>query len=260
MDWLILKVLSGDYMLKDEKLLEIQNVSKGFDGFMALNELSLVINKNRMVAIIGPNGAGKTTLQDVITGKTKIDSGKIYYKNNDLSQFSEHEIVNLGIGRKFQRPTIIENISVWDNLHIALKTDKSFLVSLFGKLKKEHVYKIENTIETIDLKDKKNLIARQLSHGEKQWLEIGMLLIQETELLLIDEPVAGMTENETKNTSNLLKKISRERTIIVVEHDMNFIESLNVEVVVLHEGSVLTRGTMDKIKNNKQVIDVYLGR
>ena len=128
MDWLILKVLSGDYMLKDEKLLEIQNVSKGFDGFMALNDLSLVINKNQMVAIIGPNGAGKTTLQDVITGKTKIDNGKIYYKNNDLSQFSEHEIVNLGIGRKFQRPTIIENISVWDNLHIALKTDKSFLV------------------------------------------------------------------------------------------------------------------------------------
>ena len=213
-----------------------------------------------MIAIIGPNGAGKTTLQDVITGKTKIEKGKIYFKNNDLSQFSEHEITNLGIGRKFQRPTVIDNITVWDNLNIALKTNKSFLSSLLFELKEENKDKIVNVLKTINLEEKKHLIAKQLSHGEKQWLEIGMLLMQQPELLLIDEPVAGMTEKETKSTSNLLKKISADRTILVVEHDMKFVESLNVDVVVLHEGSVLTSGEMRDVKNNSKVIEVYLGR
>ena len=247
-------------MIEDKNILEIKNVTVSFDGFKALNSLSLEIKKSQMIAIIGPNGAGKTTLQDVITGKTKIDDGKIFFKNNDLSQFSEHEIVNLGIGRKFQRPTIIENISVWDNLCIALNTGKNFLSCLFFKLKNKDLKKVVEIISIINLEKKKNLIAKTLSHGEKQWLEIGMLLIQQSDLLLIDEPVAGMTELETKKTSELLINISKDRTVLVVEHDMNFIESLGVEVVVLNEGSVLTRGSMKNIKKNKQVIDVYLGR
>ncbi len=247
-------------MKKNSIVLDIQEVTVSFDGFKALNSLSLEVKKNEMIAIIGPNGAGKTTLQDVITGKTKIDNGKIFFKNNDLSQFAEHEIANLGIGRKFQRPTVIENISVWNNLNIALKTNKSFMSSLFYKLTSENRDRIESIIKTIDLEKKKHSIAKQLSHGEKQWLEIGMLLMQQPELLLIDEPVAGMTEKETKITSNLLKKISKERTVLVVEHDMKFIESLGVEIIVLHEGSVLTQGKMSDVKTNKQVIDVYLGR
>ena len=247
-------------MIENKNILEIKNVTVSFDGFKALNSLSLEIKKSQMIAIIGPNGAGKTTLQDVITGKTKIDDGKIFFKNNDLSQFTEHEIVNLGIGRKFQRPTIIENISVWDNLCIALNTRKNFLSCLLFKLKNKDLKKVLEIISIINLEKKKNLIAKNLSHGEKQWLEIGMLLIQESDLLLIDEPVAGMTEIETKKTSELLINISKDRTVLVVEHDMNFIESLGVEVVVLNEGSVLTRGSMKNIKKNKQVIDVYLGR
>ena len=247
-------------MIEDKNILEIKNVTVSFDGFKALNSLSLEIKKSQMIAIIGPNGAGKTTLQDVITGKTKIDDGKIFFKNNDLSQFSEHEIVNLGIGRKFQRPTIIENISIWDNLCIALNTRKNFLSCLLFKLKNKDFKKVVEIISIINLEKKKNLIAKNLSHGEKQWLEIGMLLIQQSDLLLIDEPVAGMTEIETKKTSELLINISKDRTVLVVEHDMNFIESLRVEVVVLNEGSVLTRGSMKNIKKNKQVIDVYLGR
>ena len=247
-------------MIEDKNILEIKNVTVSFDGFKALNSLSLEIKKSQMIAIIGPNGAGKTTLQDVITGKTKIDDGKIFFKNNDLSQFTEHEIVNLGIGRKFQRPTIIENISVWDNLCIALNTRKNFLSCLLFKLKNKDLKKVLEIISIINLEKKKNLIAKNLSHGEKQWLEIGMLLIQQSDLLLIDEPVAGMTEIETKKTSELLINISKDRTVLVVEHDMNFIESLGVEVVVLNEGSVLTRGSMKNIKKNKQVIDVYLGR
>ena len=247
-------------MVENKNILEIDNVTVSFDGFKALNSLSLEIKKSQMIAIIGPNGAGKTTLQDVITGKTKIDNGKIYFKNNDLSQFSEHAIVELGIGRKFQRPTIIENISVWDNLCIALNTKKTFLSCLLTKLKQKDLNKLLEIINTINLEEKKNLIAKNLSHGEKQWLEIGMLLMQESDLLLIDEPVAGMTETETKKTSDLLLNIAKDRTIIVVEHDMNFIESLNVEIIVLHEGRVLTRGNMNSIKRNKQVIDVYLGR
>ena len=247
-------------MKRNNTILDIQDVTVSFDGFKALNSLSLKVKKNQMIAIIGPNGAGKTTLQDVITGKTKIEKGKIYFKNNDLSQFSEHEITNLGIGRKFQRPTVIDNITVWDNLNIALKTNKSFLSSLLFELKEENKDKIVSVLKTINLEEKKHLIAKQLSHGEKQWLEIGMLLMQQPELLLIDEPVAGMTEKETKSTSNLLKKISTDKTILVVEHDMKFVESLDVEVVVLHEGSVLTSGEMSKVKNNAHVIDVYLGR
>ena len=247
-------------MIENKNILEIKNVTVSFDGFKALNSLSLEIKKSQMIAIIGPNGAGKTTLQDVITGKTKIDDGKIFFKNNDLSQFTEHEIVNLGIGRKFQRPTIIENISVWDNLCIALNTRKNFLSCLLFKLKNKDLKKVVEIISIINLEKKKNLIAKNLSHGEKQWLEIGMLLIQQSDLLLIDEPVAGMTEIETKKTSELLTNISKDRTVLVVEHDMNFIESLGVEVVVLNEGSVLTRGNMKNIKKNKQVIDVYLGR
>ena len=247
-------------MIEYKNILEIKNVTVSFDGFKALNSLSLEIKKYQMIAIIGPNGAGKTTLQDVITGKTKIDEGKIFFKNNDLSQFTEHEICNLGIGRKFQRPTIIENISVWDNLCIALNTKKNFLSCLFYKIKNKDFKKLVEIISIINLEKKKNLIAKNLSHGEKQWLEIGMLLIQESDLLLIDEPVAGMTETETKKTSELLINISKERTVLVVEHDMNFIESLDVDVIVLNEGSVLTRGSMKKIKKNKQVIDIYLGR
>ena len=247
-------------MNKNLNILEIQDVTVSFDGFKALNLLSLEIKKNSMIAIIGPNGAGKTTLQDVITGKTKTDEGRVIFNNNNLSQFSEHEIANLGIGRKFQRPTVIENITVWENLCIALKTKKTFIASLFYNFNKIDLEELYKVIDIIKLDKKKELIAKHLSHGEKQWLEIGMLLMQNPDLLLIDEPVAGMTEKETKNTSKLLRDISKERTIIVVEHDMKFIESLEVEVIVLHEGTVLTRGNMEQIKKNQDVIDIYLGR
>ncbi len=247
-------------MTKKPEILRLDEVSVSFDGFKALNSLSFSVNKNEMKAIIGPNGAGKTTMQDVITGKTKTDKGNIYFKNNNLNNFSESEIANLGIGRKFQKPSVFNNITVWDNLSLAMNVNKNFFKTLFFNLNEKYYQLANQVIDTINLSEKRDELAGTLSHGEKQWLEIGMLLMQDSDLMLIDEPAAGMTEEESKKTSNLLQDISKNRSILVVEHDMDFIDSLGVGVIVLHEGSILASGDMNSIKKNKKVIEVYLGR
>jgi urea transport system ATP-binding protein len=243
-----------------ETLLYLEGVSVSFDGFKALNDLGLDVARGEMRAIIGPNGAGKTTMMDVITGKTRPDQGRVLFNNVDLTRLDEAEIANLGIGRKFQKPTVFENHTVWDNLELALKANRSPWASLRWKLSDESKARIVETLERINLKSAFATVAGSLSHGQKQWLEIGMLLMQDPELLLVDEPVAGMTDSETEKTAIMLRDIAKTRSVVVVEHDMSFIRALNVRVTVLHEGSVLAEGSLDSVQNNQQVIDVYLGR
>jgi urea transport system ATP-binding protein len=243
-----------------ETLLYLEGVSVSFDGFKALNDLGLAVARGEMRAIIGPNGAGKTTMMDVITGKTRPDQGRVLFNNIDLTRLDEAEISNLGIGRKFQKPTVFENHTVWDNLELALKSDRSPMASLRWKLNDDSKSQILETLERINLKSAVATAAGGLSHGQKQWLEIGMLLMQDPELLLVDEPVAGMTDSETEKTADMLRDIAKTRSVVVVEHDMNFIRALNVRVTVLHEGLVLAEGNLDAVQNNQQVIDVYLGR
>ena len=243
-----------------ETLLFMEGVNVSFDGFKALNDLGLAVTRGEMRAIIGPNGAGKTTMMDVITGKTRPDAGRVMFNNIDLTRLDEAEIANLGIGRKFQKPTVFENHTVWDNLELALKADRSPWASLKWKLKDQDKSRIVETLDRINLKSAFATLAGGLSHGQKQWLEIGMLLMQDPELLLVDEPVAGMTDSETEKTADMLRDIAKTRSVVVVEHDMSFIRALNVRVTVLHEGSVLAEGSLDAVQNNQQVIDVYLGR
>jgi urea transport system ATP-binding protein len=243
-----------------ETLLYLEGVSVSFDGFKALNDLGLAVARGEMRAIIGPNGAGKTTMMDVITGKTKPDEGRVVFNNIDLTRLDEAEIANIGIGRKFQKPTVFENHTVWDNLELALKADRSPWSSLAWKLRDEDKARIVDTLARINLTSAFATLAGGLSHGQKQWLEIGMLLMQDPELLLVDEPVAGMTDSETDKTAEMLRDISQTRSVVVVEHDMSFIRALNVRVTVLHEGAVLAEGNLDTVQNNQQVIDVYLGR
>jgi urea transport system ATP-binding protein len=243
-----------------ETLLYLEGVSVSFDGFKALNSLDITVARNEMRAIIGPNGAGKTTMMDVITGKTRPDQGRVGFNNIDLTRLDEAEIANLGIGRKFQKPTVFENHTVWDNLELALKADRSPWASLVWRLSEGNKARIIETLDRINLKSAFATKAGGLSHGQKQWLEIGMLLMQDPELLLVDEPVAGMTDSETEKTADMLRDIARTRSVVVVEHDMSFIRALNVRVTVLHEGSVLAEGSLDTVQNNQQVIDVYLGR
>jgi len=244
-----------------ETILYLDGVSVSFDGFKALNDLSLYIKKGELRAIIGPNGAGKTTMMDVITGKTRPDTGMVQFNGGvDLTQLDEAEIANLGIGRKFQKPTIFENHTVFDNLELALKGNRGPFESLFFKLKTEQMDRINEVLNLTSLADHQHRPAGDLSHGQKQWLEIGMLLMQEPDVLLVDEPVAGMTDEETENTARLLKDIAKTRSVIVVEHDMTFIKDLDCRVNVLHEGSVLAEGSLDVVQANEQVIEVYLGR
>lgn len=243
-----------------ETLLFLEGVSVSFDGFKALNQLDLAIGRGEMRAIIGPNGAGKTTMMDVITGKTRPDEGRVLFSNTDLTRLDEAAIANLGIGRKFQKPTVFENHTVWDNLELALRTSRSPWTSLTWRLSSEHRNRIVETLERINLTSTFATLAGNLSHGQKQWLEIGMLLMQEPELLLVDEPVAGMTDAETEKTAAMLRDIARTSSVVVVEHDMTFIRALNVRVTVLHEGSVLAEGTLDTVQANPRVIEVYLGR
>ncbi|MEH6402835.1 MAG: urea ABC transporter ATP-binding protein UrtD [Sneathiella sp.] len=245
----------------ESSILYLDGVSVSFDGFKALNDLSFVVQPGEMKAIIGPNGAGKTTMMDVITGKTRPDTGEVYFKDaTDLTRLDEARIVNLGIGRKFQKPTVFESHTVFDNLELSLKGDKSPLATLFSKLNNNDALKIEDMLNTIRLADRKNWLAGSLSHGQKQWLEIGMLLMQDPELLLVDEPVAGMTDAETAQTADLLRLIAKTRSVVVVEHDMEFVRSLHCKVIVLHEGRVLSEGSLEKVANDPEVIDVYLGR
>ena len=243
-------------------LLEVNGISVSFDGFKAINSLSFNIDNGELRAIIGPNGAGKTTFMDIITGKTRPDSGDVIWgeKNISLIRKSESEIANLGVGRKFQKPTIFEDQSVMENLIMALKNNRSPFSVLFYKYNKIDHNKVVNIASDIGLISVLDKLSGELSHGQKQWLEIGMLLAQEPQLLLIDEPAAGMTLEERKHTVLLLKRLSKTRAVVVVEHDMEFIRNLSCKVTVLHEGAVLAEGTLDHVVKNKTVIDVYLGR
>jgi len=244
-----------------DTLLYLDNVSVSFDGFKALNALSLLVEKGEMRAVIGPNGAGKTTMMDVITGKTRPDEGQVVFgEKTDLTKLDEPAIAALGIGRKFQKPTVFEPLSVWDNLLLALAGDRRPRFTLWARESTDEQDRIEQVLETIRLAELRHRIAGGLSHGQKQWLEIGMLLAQDPQLLLVDEPVAGMTDAETEQTADLLRDINRTRSVVVVEHDMAFVRALGVRVTVLHEGSVLSEGTIDHVSNDPKVIEVYLGR
>jgi urea transport system ATP-binding protein len=243
-------------------MLYLDGVSVSFDGFRALNQLSLAIEPGEMRAIIGPNGAGKTTMMDVVTGKTRPDGGDVFFDGGDfdLTRLDEAEIAELGIGRKFQKPTIFEMHTVEDNLLLALRGDRRVRSSLFWRDTRAQAQRIDEILEVIRLRSMRDRWAGGLSHGQKQWLEIGMLLAQEPKLLLVDEPVAGMTDAETRQTAELLKEINRDRTVVVVEHDMTFVRDLGVKVTVLHEGSVIAEGSIDDVSANERVIEVYLGR
>jgi urea transport system ATP-binding protein len=242
-------------------LLYLDGVSVSFDGFLALNGLSFTVDPGEMRAIIGPNGAGKTTMMDVVTGKTRPQKGEVLFDGvHRLTGMDESDIAQLGIGRKFQKPTVFESHTVEDNLRLALKADRRARSALVWRENSDEEARIDRLFETIRLGQVRTRLAGSLSHGQKQWLEIGMLLAQEPKLLLVDEPVAGMTDAETHQTAELLREINCERTIVVVEHDMTFVRELGVKVTVLHEGSVIAEGSIDQVSQNERVIEVYLGR
>jgi urea transport system ATP-binding protein len=242
-------------------LLYLDAVSVSFDGFRALNNLSLTVEPGEMRAIIGPNGAGKTTMMDVITGKTRPDTGDVYFDGSyDLTALDETQIAQLGIGRKFQKPTVFDMHTVEDNLRLALKGERQVRKTLWWRETAGEQARINEILQTTRLGVVRARVAGSLSHGQKQWLEIGMLLAQDPKLLLVDEPVAGMTDVETHQTAELLKQINRTHTVIVVEHDMAFVRELGVKVTCLHEGSVLAEGSIDQVSTNDRVVEVYLGR
>jgi urea transport system ATP-binding protein len=242
-------------------LLYLDNVSVSFDGFRALNSLSLAVDHAEMRAIIGPNGAGKTTMMDVITGKTRPNEGTALFEgSHDLMALDEAAIAELGIGRKFQTPTVFEMHSVEDNILLALKENRSPFATLLSRRTAQERERIEALLERVRLTAHRHRKAGELSHGQKQWLEIGMLLAQQPKLLLIDEPAAGMTDQETADTADLLRDIAKTQAVIVVEHDMTFVRDLDVKVTCLHEGTVLAEGTLDAVSANERVVEVYLGR
>ena len=242
-------------------LLYLNGVTVSFDGFKALNNLSFAIEPGEMRAIIGPNGAGKTTMMDVVTGKTRPDLGDVMFDGQyNLTRLDETEIAELGIGRKFQKPTVFDSQTVFDNLELALKANRRPRATLWWRESEAERRRIDHILEIVRLTGVRNRPAGGLSHGQKQWLEIGMLLAQDPKLLLVDEPVAGMTDVETRQTADLLKEINREHTVVVVEHDMAFVRDLGVKVTCLHEGSVLAEGTIDQVSTNERVVEVYLGR
>ena len=240
-------------------LLSIEDLTVSFDGFKAVDSLTLYVDVGELRVIIGPNGAGKTTVLDLISGKTRATEGSIKYKNHELTKMREHEIVRSGIGRKFQTPSIYEKLSVFENLEISFPWGRNVLGSLGFRRSQEVVDKIHDVSKEIFLNDKLDMPAELLSHGQKQWLEIGMLLVQSPELLMLDEPVAGMTAKERDATAELLKKISRDRSIIIIEHDMDFVAKIASRVTVLHLGKILKEGTMEEVQNDETVQDVYLG-
>ena len=244
--------------------LYVDDIRVSFDGFKALNGLSLAVDVGELRCIIGPNGAGKTTMMDCITGKTRPDSGRVSFGSNiDLLRLSEPEIAQAGVGRKFQKPTVYEQLTVWENLELALKADRRVRAALFSRLGGEQQDRIAEVLALIHLKDQPRRTAGLLSHGQKQWLEIGMLLMQDPKLLLLDEPVAGMTDDETERTAELFLSLEGRHSLVVVEHDMKFVEQLTEgrkKVTVLHEGRVLAEGRLADVQNNPEVVDVYLGR
>ncbi len=242
-------------------VLYLEDVTVSFDGFRALNALSLSIDVGELRCVIGPNGAGKTTMMDVITGKTRPQQGKVFFgQTMDLTKMREPEIAQAGIGRKFQKPTVFEKHTVFDNLEMAVKSHRGLGHSLFGRPTRAQLARIDELLEKVRLTGRAHEVAGLLSHGQKQWLEIGMLLAQDPRLLLLDEPVAGMTDEETGRTAELLLGLAGEHSIMVVEHDMDFVNSIARKVTVLHEGSVLAEGPMDKVRTDDKVVEVYLGR
>ncbi|MEM8792880.1 MAG: urea ABC transporter ATP-binding protein UrtD [Pseudomonadota bacterium] len=243
-------------------LLEVSGVSVSFDGFKAINNLSFSIGAAEMRAVIGPNGAGKTTFMDIITGKTRPDEGEVLWgeKSISLLSLSESRIAQAGVGRKFQRPTVFEDQSVFDNLLMALRNERGPLAVLFYTVSDEDTARVEDLADEIGLLDALSAKAGILSHGQKQWLEIGMLLAQDPQLLLVDEPAAGMTPAEREHTTDILREAAKTRAVIVVEHDMEFVRRLDCKVTVLHEGAVLAEGSIDHVTRDQDVIDVYLGR
>ena len=246
---------------KTGTMLYLDGVSVAFDGFKAINNLSIIVHPAEMLAIIGPNGAGKTTMMDIITGKTRPDDGQVLFDGRtDLTKLDEAAIANLGIGRKFQKPTVFESHTVWDNIEMALKKPRGVFATLFYTADDADIARITEILETVRLLPRKDDYAANLSHGQKQWLEIGMLLAQDPKLLLVDEPVAGMTDAETVETAKLLKDIAKTRSVVVVEHDMSFVRELGSRVTCLAEGSVLAEGSLDQVSANPVVIERYLGR
>ncbi len=243
-------------------LLEVNGVSVSFDGFKAINNLSFAISQPEMRAVIGPNGAGKTTFMDIVTGKTRPDSGTVRWGDMGVSllSMSEAQIAQAGIGRKFQRPTVFEDQSVWDNLRVALKKPRGPFAALLDRVTQADRDRIDELAAEIGLTAVLERRAGTLSHGQKQWLEIGMLLAQDPKLLLVDEPAAGMTTAERTHTTELLKRLAQSHAVVVVEHDMDFVRKLDCKVTVLHEGSVLAEGSLDHVMSNERVIEVYLGR
>jgi urea transport system ATP-binding protein len=251
----------GEVDVAHGRILYLEDVNVSFDGFKAINNLSLDIAPGELRCIIGPNGAGKTTMMDIITGKTRPDSGTVFFGSTiDLLRYNESQIAQMGIGRKFQKPTVFEQLTVFENLELALKTDKRVKPSLFFKLDSVQSDRLADVLHTIHLAGSVNRMAGNLSHGQKQWLEIGMLLMQDPKLLLLDEPVAGMTDEETVRTAELFLTLKGKHSLMVVEHDMSFIRSISEIVTVLCDGAVLAQGTLDQVQQDERVIEVYLGR
>lgn len=247
--------------LARNSMLYLDDVNVAFDGFKAINGLSLTLSKGEMRAIIGPNGAGKTTMMDIITGKTRPDSGDVIFNETvDLTRHDEADIARMGIGRKFQKPTVFETHTVADNLLLSLAGKRSVLETLFARPEAREAVRIDELLQIIRLAERRDDLAADLSHGQKQWLEIGMLLAQDPKVLLVDEPAAGMTDAETMQTAELLEEIAGDHTVMVVEHDMDFIKHLGVKVTVLHEGSVLAEGSFEQVSTDARVIETYLGR
>jgi urea transport system ATP-binding protein len=254
-------LVRGEVDVTHGRILYLEDVSVSFDGFKAINKLSLDIAPGELRCIIGPNGAGKTTMMDIITGKTRPDSGQVFFGSTiDLLRYREAEIAAMGIGRKFQKPTVFEHLSVFENLELALATDKRVRRSMVFTLTGEEKDRLGEVLQTIHLTDSAARQAGNLSHGQKQWLEIGMLLMQDPKLLLLDEPVAGMTDEETERTAQLFLTLKGKHSLMVVEHDMSFIRTISEKVTVLCDGAVLAEGTLDQVQADERVIEVYLGR
>jgi len=245
--------------MASHEMLTIQGLGVSFDGFKAVDDLNFIVDRNELRVVIGPNGAGKTTLLDLICGKTKSTSGSIMFKTMDLTQMKEHAIVRAGVGRKFQTPSIYENLTVSENLEVSFPRGRTAFGALFFRRTADVAERVKNVAEEVMLNEKLDQQAALLSHGQKQWLEIGMLLMQDPELLMLDEPVAGMTVNEREQTAELLNRISKNRSVIVIEHDMEFVRKIAHKVTVLHQGKVIAEGSMDKVTADPRVIEVYLG-
>jgi urea transport system ATP-binding protein len=246
-------------MSNSDFVLAVEDLTVSFDGFKAIDSLTLYVDKGELRVIIGPNGAGKTTLLDLICGKTKASGGSIKFKNNEMTDLAEHEIVRAGIGRKFQTPSIYENLTVSKNLEVSFPRGRGVFGALAFKCTPDVKARIEEVAAEIGLTDQLEMEAGLLSHGQKQWLEIGMLLMQDPELLMLDEPIAGMSVRERELTADLLERICRNRSMIVIEHDMDFVKKIAHKVTVMHQGKILAEGAMEKVQNDPRVIDVYLG-